>query len=540
MRERKELLTDPTCDAGERRMDALIALCFGAVMLCIVVVVVFFYDSTGFINKGYKDGFLLDMLPLGAIVFAVLAAIVLLIRRRQRMHPLRDGARLSPVQLALAFSGLLVLQLFVGYNIYSLQSGDMYWVLQSAFSLARGETQYVYYEYFEAYPNNIPVAALFSSILRLWMRTGAEPGMERFVALLMALQCVAGALAGTVYMVLAARLTGRRSAAYAVLAGYTGLIALSGWMTVPYSDPVVLTVPALTAYFDLRSRESSGWGGRIAFAALAGAVGGLGMMIKPQSTMVLCAILFCEALGWLFSVARRNRASLLRFGAVLCAFMVMYGPVRGMICDASGLNAHSEGRVSMLHYLYMGLGENMNGGYNAEDYVSLEDAPTYAERQALYIEGIRERIGKMGPWRLLVHAQRKCLVNFSDGTFAWGINGHEHSAPKNDIASPLLRSIFWEDGPYNPLLSVIQQGLWLAVLMLCPFAGSAVRRQRCLGRRASADGLNVLLVSALGFAAFSTLFESGGRYIFCMAPVFILLAACALLGQDTKKGEGCA
>ena len=50
----------------------------------------------------------------------------------------------------------------------------------------------------------------------------------------------------------------------------------------------------------------------------------------------------------------------------------------------------------------------------------------------------------------------------------------------------------------------------------------------------------MLLVSALGFAAFSTLFESGGRYIFCMAPVFILLAACALLGQDTGKGEGCA
>ena len=48
------------------------------------------------------------------------------------------------------------------------------------------------------------------------------------------------------------------------------------------------------------------------------------------------------------------------------------------------------------------------------------------------------------------------------------------------------------------------------------------------------------LLGALGFAAFSTLFESGGRYIFCMAPVFILLAACALLGQDTKKGEGCA
>ena len=71
MRERKELLTNTPCDAGERRMDALIALCFGAVMLCIVVVVVFFYDSTGFINKGYKDGFLLDMLPLGAIVFAV-------------------------------------------------------------------------------------------------------------------------------------------------------------------------------------------------------------------------------------------------------------------------------------------------------------------------------------------------------------------------------------------------------------------------------------------------------------------------------------
>lgn len=518
-------------------MDALIAGCFGAAMLCIAVVVIFFYDSTNFNSKNYKGGFLLGMLPLAAIVLVVLALFALWIGHRRRLHPLREAARLRPVHLIAAFLGLLALQLFIGYNIYSQQSGDMYYVLQSAFSLARGETQYVYYDYFETFPNNIPITALYASVLKLWMRTGAEPSLERFTAMLMALQCAGGALAGTVYMALAARLTGKRSAAWAMLGGYTALVALSGWMSVPYSDPVVLAVPALTAWLDLRSRESAGWGGRLGFAALAGLVGGAGMMIKPQCTMVLCAVLFCEVLGWLLCRSRRTRASALRFGVVLCAFLAMYGPVRGAICDASGLNAHAEGRVSVLHYLYMGLGENTNGGYTAADYISLEDAPTYEARQALYAEGIRARVTEMGPWRLLVHAQRKCLIGFSDGTFAWGINGHEHSAPKNDTVSPLLRSVFWEDGPYNPLLSVLQQGVWLAVLMLCPFAGLAVRRQRRSGRGVCADGMNVLIVSALGFVAFSLLFESGGRYTLSMAPVFVLLAVCAASGRDARPSD---
>ena len=519
-------------------MDALIAGCFSAAMLCIAVVVIFFYDSTNFNGKSYKGGFLLDLRLLSGIVLAVLALSALWIGRWRRLHPLREEARLRPAHLALAFLGLFALQLFIGYNIYSLQSGDMYSVLQSAFSLARGETQYVCYDYFEIYPNNIPITALYASALKLWMRTGAEPSLERFAAMLMALQCAGGALAGTAYMALAVRLTGRRSAAFAMLGGYTALIALSGWMSVPYSDPAVLAVPALTAWLDLRSRESAGWGGRLGFSALAGLIGGAGMMIKPQSTMVLCAVLFCEALGWLLDKARRTRASALRFSVVLCAFLAMYGPVRGAICDASGLNAHAEGRVSKLHYLYMGLGENTNGGYTAADYITLEDAPTYEARQERYAAGIRARVKEMGPWRLLVHAQRKCLIGFSDGTFAWGINGHEHSAPKNGTVSPLLRSIFWEDGSYNPLLTLLQQGVWLAVLMLCPLAGFAVLRQRRSGRATCADSMRVLLVSALGFVAFSLLFESGGRYTLVMAPVFVLIAVCAITRREARTADG--
>ena len=518
---------------GERAMDALIALAGGAVLLGIAAFVALRHDTTEFINKNFKGGYLLSVTALSALVLIVLAAALWLLRRgvgrRRQSGPLRAA------HLAASFFALLTLQLFIGFHTYAMQSGDMRQVLQTAFSLARGETQYIEPWYFEVYPNNLPITVLFSSIFRLWMTlTGTEPGIERFAMLLMAVQCLLSALTGVLYMVLAEKLTGRRSAAFLMLAGYAGLIALSGWITVPYSDPAVLVFPVLTALLDLRSRECGSAGGRQCWAALAGAAGGMGMMIKPQSAMVLCAVLFCEALGWLLSGARRNRGSVMRFAAVLCAFLMMAGPVRSALCGMSGIDDRSEKRVSMLHYLYMGMNEMMCGGYYEPDYISVEEAPTYRERQALYIQAIGERARRMGPERMLAHLERKLLVAFSDGTFSWGINGHDTPALKDERITPLLRSIFWEDGRYNIVLSTAQQALWLAVLMLCPFAGLAVRRERERGRRAAGDEINVLIVSALGQTAFSLLFEAGGRYLLCMAPVFMLLAVCAfavLIGE---------
>ena len=49
--------------------------------------------------------------------------------------------------------------------------------------------------------------------------------------------------------------------------------------------------------------------------------------------------------------------------------------------------------------------------------------------------------------------------------------------------------------------------------------------------------MNVLIVSALGFVAFSLLFESGGRYTLSMAPVFVLLAVCAASGRDARPSD---
>jgi len=512
---------------GERRLDAVIAAFFGAVMLCVASVVILCYDATPFAHKDYKGGLMIGMLPLAAIVLAVLA-LTLLIARRRRAVPRRERTGVSMAELALAGALLFALALFIGYNIYALQSGDVYCVVQAGFSLGRGEPQYIYADYFEAYPNNIPLVVMDAMVQRALILMGMEVSFERFTAILMALQCANSALTGVLLMALAAKLTGRRAPALLTLAGYTALIALSGWITVPYSDAAVLSVPALTAVFDLYSRESRGLGRKLMFAALAGAAGGVGMMIKPQGAMVLCAILVCEAAGWVFVRARRNRASVLRFAAVLCAFLAVYGPVRGAMMDASGLDGHSESRVSPLHYLYMGLGESADGGYNGEDYISTEEAPTFEGRQALYWQGILRRVEELGPARLLKMQKKKCLVNFSDGTFAWGINGHEHSEPKNERISPFLRSVFWEDGRYNPVLTVAQQGVWLAVLMLCPFAGLAVMRRRRDGWDAHAVELNVLLVSVLGFAAFSALFESGGRYIFSTAPTMIVVASSGM------------
>ena len=124
---------------------------------------------------------------------------------------------------------------------------------------------------------------------------------------------------------------------------------------------------------------------------------------------------------------------------------------------------------------------------------------------------------------MLRHAFRKCLVNFSDGTFSWNNDFNQIVPPPRNALSPILRSIVYEDGEAHRVLATIQQIAWQLVLLLLPFAELARRKASGLKREA----IFMLMLSCLGILMFNMLLEAKGRYVYTLVPLFCLLAVCS-------------
>lgn len=514
------------------KVDDWIGALYALVTAVIAAVVVFAYDAVEFYCKAYRGGFALSNTALAGIALMLIAGGYVLLKRRfaQAERASAPEAKM-PVWLLWGPPVLLfAAEVFTGYHIYAIQSGDIRRMIETGFFLGRGKYELIETAYFEIYPNNIPLAALFAAVMKTLLALGLEPGIERYTAILMVLQCCVGLAASAAVMHLSWSFLRRKGMCLAVFAVYAFLVGLSPWYAAPYSDGMALAFPVVTAALDLYSRKAERSGpGRLFSWMGVGALGALALMIKPQSAIVFIAIVLYDAARCLLGGLTGWKQTLMKLTAVLCVFAVVTGPVQTAIQNVSGLGKDEEKRISVLHYLYMGLDWATNGSYAAWDRISEEDVPAYEERNRQYLEMIGERIGDLTPVKFVQHFGRKLLVNFSDGTFAWGYDGYQALEEKHEVLSPLLRSYFWGDGENHVQLATVEQLLWLIVLMLCPLAAGSRKKLALAGNRAEAETYSVLMLSVLGIVAFNMLFEARARYIYVMVPVMALLAVSALV-----------
>ena len=147
----------------------------------------------------------------------------------------------------------------------------------------------------------------------------------------------------------------------------------------------------------------------------------------------------------------------------------------------------------------------------------------------------QDRLKKMGAKGLGVHLWNKAMINFADGSFQLD-DFASVSREGTSATGKALESIFHHDGAYYPVLHTAQQGAWIFVLMMCPFAVLAF----CAMRRANKSGGDTLLAMMLtivGVMLFNMIFEARGRYIFSNAPVMIVLATVSVYALRQRVEE---
>lgn len=462
-------------------------------------------------------------LPLGQGLLLALGLAALLALCALTLRPDKPLARHAWMKEAALWGVLFVVQAALCFFAYFMTGWDVRTLLESAYALAGGDALVDHY-YYSLYPNNAFLTLVFSGVMRAFRILSPGAGLERCAYALIVLQCALNTLAGALTRRTAFRLTGSRRLSWLAAAVYVGLVGLSPWLMIPYSDSMALLFPIAVLYVYARrgERGAGAW-------LLIGLLTGVGYLIKPQAAIVTIALILVEAMRAV-STRRAGRFAL-RAACVIGVAALLIGPGFDALLARSGIQVREEWSLGPLHFAMMGLSERTGGVYDEEDIMRSLSVADPQARAAMQREEIAARLSQMGPAGLARHLLRKTRINFGDGMFAWSREGNffaEMIADKDGVLSPFLKRALGCYGNCAAARALAGwfQAIWLALLAGC--VGMAPAYAATRGDDDRRDLLLTLMLALLGLTLFETLFEARARYLYAYAPLFVLAGVCGV------------
>lgn len=207
------------------------------------------------------------------------------------------------------------------------------------------------------------------------------------------------------------------------------------------------------------------------------------------------------------------------------AAFVLWG---GILIPSLGIETDPERELGPTHFLMMGLNWDRCGVYSGDDVGYSASFATVAERTAANLQTAKNRVQSMGITGLAKHLARKSLVNFGDGTYAWGREGGFYSyvfPSRNHMVSPFLRDVFYTDGSCYPYFAVFQQLIWITILL----SSAGIMLYPLTEEERTAE-VGVIALSLVGLVLFQTIFEARARYFFAYSPLYIHAAVLGWVG----------
>jgi hypothetical protein len=195
--------------------------------------------------------------------------------------------------------------------------------------------------------------------------------------------------------------------------------------------------------------------------------------------------------------------------------------------------------------------------YSDDDTLYTDSFDTPSEKREADLKLAKERIRAYGFWGLMGHAKNKTLVNYNDGLFAFGVDGHFFAERElEDIgdvpetsATPFIWSFIKPEGSNHGKYSAFEQMIWLTVLILDLIAGVMLCRELFAGKNkpepqindagtgkhmrgngSSGNAIYAVLLTLIFLFVFELLFEAKARYLFIYTPYYLLAGVYGLWG----------
>ena len=412
---------------------------------------------------------------------------------------------------------LLVFQLFLSTNIYFLTGWDPGMLTRNADYVANGQVSEYINWYYSQYPNNSLLTAIYSIVFWCAEHIGIPSVAVRL--LIVFGQCAISSWTGYLLYKCAKKMFCERIAPMMVWVLYVLVQGISPWVVIPYSDASCLFIPMLL-FWIYQSMEN----GRLVIgkAVSLGIIGYLGYEMKPMVIIVVLAILGIE---FLENMKQKFNKKNWKVFFVICVSLVCTVGV----CSRIDLNKImgfeiTEGRqFGITHYFMMGLGDENDGVYDENDVNFSREYNTNAQRNHANLVEAGKRIKDYGVVGLLKHTVKKALVNFNDGTFAWGNEGGFYGIllpiPNNPITN-FVRSFYMENASNGWWFDNISQLIWIITLVGVVGNIAVFRRLK--------DGFDkyslVAYTAMIGIGMFVMLFEARARYLYTFIPFFVMMS----------------
>lgn len=426
---------------------------------------------------------------------------------------------------------LIVLQLFIIAGARFIAGWDVWFITNI------GDTTQM--EYFSRYPNQLFLYGVFTGIAHFLQALG----ISNYYLGLICLSSLSVAACVPVTAYVAKRMAGH-AAGYGAFVLSAVMCGLSPWIMVPYSDTfgMFFTVFILWCYVCLdkqvqnQDEQTSALAGvhvdvRIDARTccrwfLMGFAVVVGYAIKPTVIFVFVAIVVIELIQWLASLASlASRSSQTSHGSrdlrktataiVACVFGIVLAFALTSLVKNSTYDVDENAAFSATHFLMMGANPVSGGVWSVSDVELSDAANTPEERSKANLAEFKNRVMAMDLPQANMFLLKKLLTNFTDGTFAWEIEGDFYTQIIGTNEAVLnFYGISPDASLNNNTFAPLFQVLWLFVLVGCILI--------VLGRR-PLKAEAVIAFTLLMLSAFLMLFEARARYLFLYLPFFIIL-----------------
>lgn len=408
---------------------------------------------------------------------------------------------------------LFGIQVFIYYNIFFKTGWDVS-AIEAGARVLSGETENTIWlsSYFGTYPNNIFLTWFYCFTLKIGEILGLAGG-ENIQMVFIVMNCIISSIAAWLTYWCVKQINSIHLAVLAFL-GVSFSVCLSPWTSIPYSDPLVVFIPITiyALYLKLSIDRKKTW-----LWILMSFLGMIGYHTKPQAVILFIAVFIADFIRGMKEKDKKGLAIII----LLCVIGIIAGEGVHKIAYKEfdkRIPISEESAFSLWHWAMMGLNEETNGRYNQSDVDFSRSFVDEKERIAAQKGVIEQRIKKYGPAGYLQLLGKKTALCFSDGTFSWSTGAgdfYNMVYEEKGVLSSALRDIFYYHGKWYPVLSTIQQLIWMAVLLLCAVSGI---------RKNFSDMELVLFLMFIGCVLFELFFEIFPRHLYCNVPCFMVLA----------------
>ena len=463
-----------------------------------------------------KDGNkLISLIPI--IIFGTAILLLEFLKRKKKIE-FKKVKEISKKKFLLAafiiFLLTILYQIFLiryyyfitGWDVYNVfYFGKNYVSTPDLFALSDDGM----YTYLSVYPNNLFLCRLFCLI-------GVITKAQNLYKVLMFINIFIVDLTAIVLLRIMNNYKVGRNSKLLGLLFYMVLIGISPWILVPYTDTLVIIIPALILY-NYSKEKKRGINYVIIGLALV-----LGYLLKPTTVIIGIAIAILELIKLIDKLINKefNKEIFKKYLYVI--IMIIIGVGIGIISNARlekqiPYDVDENHSMTIYHYLMMGLNKETDGGFNHGDFWGSIDHYGVEEKKEYNISTWKQRVKEVD----FNFLSRKLAYNYNDGTFAWEGEGEFYFGGfeiRDQKTYEKLASFYQKEGDKYYIFSNIYQVIWIMLLLTCFIS---------IIRNKINEKSTLLYLTIIGHTLFLMIFEARARYLIIYLPVFITIASCA-------------